>query len=146
MAGGRAPTGDAHHQARVEADEAVLGPGGGPVEAAVFCRALAPSDAFAGGNAALDDLGELALLFGGEQRHRTDLVQVLTNRITHDCLFNAGAHRVVPGPAPRSEPVPAGGFQVGSNRDPRPDLPPTVVTLVTLWGGSGAIPDLVVAG
>ena len=50
--------------------------------------AVAGGDALAGGDAALDDLGELALLLGVEQRDGADLIEVLTNGITHVGLFN----------------------------------------------------------
>ena len=36
---------------------------------------------------ALDDLGQLALLLGGEERDLADLVEVLTDRITHVCTW-----------------------------------------------------------
>ena len=51
--------------------------------AAVLGGVLAGLDGGAGLHAGLDDLGELALLLGGEQRHEPDLVEVLTYGICH---------------------------------------------------------------
>jgi hypothetical protein len=45
-------------------------------------------DQGAGLRAGLDDLGELALLLGGEEGHQPDLVQVLTYGICHGSLNN----------------------------------------------------------
>ena len=47
-------------------------------EAAVLGGVVAGLDGGAGLHARLDDLGQLALLVGGEQRHEADLVEVLT--------------------------------------------------------------------
>ena len=63
-------------------------PSGGPVQATVFRGGGAVGDAFAGGNPTLDDLGELALFLGVEQRNGADLIEVLTNGIAHDDLSN----------------------------------------------------------
>ena len=46
-------------------------------------------EALAGGDARLDDLGELALLLGGEQGDEADLVEVLTDGITHRLSSNS---------------------------------------------------------
>ncbi len=75
--------GHAHDQAEVGPDEAVLGGVGGPDGLADLSALLAGLETLAGLDAGLDDLGELALLLGGEQRHEADLVEVLTYGITH---------------------------------------------------------------
>jgi hypothetical protein len=60
-------------------DEPVLGPSRSPVEAPILQGAVAGSDALPSSHAALDGLGELALLLRGEQCHRSDLIEVLTD-------------------------------------------------------------------
>ena len=55
---------------------------------AQLAAALAGVEASLGLAAALDDLGELALLRGVQQRHLADLVEVQANRITHVATSN----------------------------------------------------------
>ena len=69
--------GHAHHQAEVGPDEPVLGRVGVADGLVDVAASLALLLALAGLYAALDGLGQLALLLGVEQRHRADLVQVL---------------------------------------------------------------------
>ena len=45
----------------------------------------------------LDGLRELALVLGGEQGHLADVVQVQTNGVIHDALFNIPVSSCVPG-------------------------------------------------
>ena len=74
------PTGDAHHQAEVGADEAVLGGGGGlhrPAQLRGGTLAVLHRDR--GIAALLDDLRQLALLLCREEGHETDLVEVLAD-------------------------------------------------------------------
>ncbi|MEZ5204451.1 MAG: hypothetical protein R2701_08765 [Acidimicrobiales bacterium] len=66
--------------------------------------AVAGSDALPDGDAALDDLGELTLLLGVEQRHGADLVQVLTNRIAHDGCSNSAEALTIPAERPHERP------------------------------------------
>src|SRR5690606_8430675 len=75
--------GDAHDEAEVGPDEAVLGSRRGLDRLAELAAALARVDASLGLTPTLDDLRELALLVGGEQGDEADFVEVLTNRITH---------------------------------------------------------------
>ena len=76
----RVAAGDRDDEAEVGPDEAVLGRGGGADGPAGLARLLlAGVEALLGLAALLDDLGELALLLGGEERHHADLVEVLTD-------------------------------------------------------------------
>ena len=70
--------GDAHDEAEVGPDEPVLGCGGladGLVELTALLAIIFASTGF---EALLDDLAELALFLGIEERNRPDLVQVLS--------------------------------------------------------------------
>jgi hypothetical protein len=58
------------------ADEAVLGVGGGGHLGLEGCALLALGEALGGLAAGLDDARQLALLFGVEQGHLADIVQV----------------------------------------------------------------------
>ena len=67
---------DAHHEAQVGANEAILGfscLGDGGLQC---CALLASGEAIGRFATCLDDAGELALLFRIEQRHFSDVVQV----------------------------------------------------------------------
>ena len=87
--GQRVAAGDADDEAEVGPDEAVLGRGGLASDGAAARRCRSPASMAARGrHARLDDLGELALLLGGEQRHEPDLVEVLTDGIAHGDLLN----------------------------------------------------------
>ena len=54
-----------------------------------LAAALAGVEALARRRARLDDLGELALLLGGEEGDQADLVEVLADRIAHVCSSGA---------------------------------------------------------
>ena len=84
----RVAAGDAHDEAEVGPDEAVLGRGALAGEAAVLGGVVAGVDGGAGLHARFDRLGELALLGGGEEGHEADLVEVLTDGIAHGNLLN----------------------------------------------------------
>src|SRR5690606_31031484 len=69
--GQRVPASDAHHQAEVGPDEAILGRGGRSDRLAELAPALARVEARLGVAPTLDRLRQLALLVGGEKGHET---------------------------------------------------------------------------
>src|SRR5262245_4785913 len=80
--------GDAHDEAEVGPDEAVLGGCGVGHGLAEVAPALARVEALAGLAPTLDRLRQLALLICRQQGHEADFVEILSDRITHDVLLN----------------------------------------------------------
>ena len=80
---------------RLDADEAVLGVGGGGHGGLQGGAALAVGELLGGLAAGFDDARELALVLGGEQGDLADVVQVQTDGVVHDVSYNrscAGDH------------------------------------------------------
>ena len=92
----RVAAGDADHEAKVGADEPVLGRGGPGHVAAQLCAPFAGVQTGAGGDALLDELGELALLRCVQQRHCADLVEVLADGIAHCSSSNSWDRACIP--------------------------------------------------
>src|SRR3954454_2712075 len=92
----RVAAGDAHDQAEVGADEPVLWRCRLAYRLAQVTGSFTRVEVRLRLAAALDDLRQLALFLSSEQRHQADLVQVLTDRITHDRCLNGSNWAVIP--------------------------------------------------
>ena len=81
-------TGDRDHEAKVRADEPILGLGGFAHLALQRHAALAGVELLLCFAACFDDARQLALVFGGQQGDLADVVQVETNGVVHDVSYN----------------------------------------------------------
>ena len=89
--------GHADDQAEVGPDEPVLGVGGGADRPLQLAAALTGVERRLGIAALLDDLGQLTLFEGGEQRHQADFVEVLADRVAHVGVLLPAGRGVDPG-------------------------------------------------